>query len=153
SSASTDTNLSLSSNWYNQADTLNTLGVRLYSDWSSKLSTQLDVNGKLVSSRPNPLNGNGFMAAQIRTAGGGTILLGPDDFRHTNRLDNDLFHTKAEANYLEGKHLVTGGLEYELLHIDNLFIADTNGGAIFPSVAAFGMMAPQSITYSNSVSG
>ena len=149
-SASTDSTLSLSSNWYHQDDTLNTVGVRLLSDWTDRLSTQLDVNGKLVSSRPNPLNGNGFMAAQIKTASGGTILLGPDDFRHTNRLDNDLFHTKAEANYLVGSHLLTGGVEYEVLKIDNLFIADTNGGAIYSSLAAFQMMQPTSITYSNS---
>ncbi|HSD88800.1 MAG TPA: TonB-dependent receptor [Kofleriaceae bacterium] len=153
SSGSSDSRLSLSSNWYEQADTLNTLALRLQSDWSDKLSTQVDLNGKLVSSRPTPLNGNGFMAAQIRTASGGTIVLGPDDFRHTNRLDNDLFHVKTEANYLEKKHLLTGGLEYEVLRIDNLFIADTNGGAIYPSLDAFRMMQPTSITYSNSVSG
>jgi outer membrane receptor for ferrienterochelin and colicin len=153
SSGSSDSRLSLSSNWYHQADTLNTFAVRLLSDWSSKLSTQLDLNGKLVSSRPDPLNGNGFMAAQIRTASGGTIVLGPDDFRHTNRLDNDLFHIKTEANYLQEKHLLTGGLEYELLSIDNLFIADTNGGAIYPSLDAFANKLPTSITYSNSTTG
>jgi opacity protein-like surface antigen len=153
SSASTDQTLTLSSNWYDEADTLHTFSARVFSDWSDKLSTQVEVDGKLVSSRPTPLNGNGFMAAQIRTAGGGTITLGPDDFRHTNRLDNDLFHAKAEANYLEGKHLITGGLEYELLRIDNLFIADTNGGAIYPSLAAFAAMQPTSITYSASVDG
>ena len=152
-SSSTDTNLSLSSNWYGQTDTLNTVALRLFSDWSDKLSTELDINCKLVSSRPSPLLGNGFMAAQIRTAAGGTILLGPDDFRHTNRLDNNLFHVKAEANYLVDSHLLTGGLEYELLRIDNLFIADTNGGAIYPSLAAFQAMTPTSITYSNAVSG
>jgi outer membrane receptor for ferrienterochelin and colicin len=153
SSASSDSTLSLSSNWYNQADTLNAMALRLFSDWSDALSTQVEINGKLVSSRPDPLNGNGFMAAQIRTAAGGTILLGPDDFRHTNRLDNDLLHAKAEANYLAGKNLVTGGVEYELLHIDNLFIADTNGGVVYPSVAAFAMQQPAQITYSNAVSG
>ena len=153
SSSSTDQTLTLSSNWYNEADTLNAFTARLYSDWSDKLSSQVTLDGKLVSSRPNPLNGNGFMAAQIRTASGGTITLGPDDFRHTNRLDNDVLHAKAEANYLEGKNLITGGLEYELLHIDNLFIADTNGGAIYPSLAAFEAMQPTSITYSASVDG
>lgn len=153
SSSSSDRTLSLSSNWYTQDDTLNTGGLRLYSDWSSKLSTQFDLNGKFVSSRPSPLNGNGFMATQIRTAGGGTILLGPDNFRHTNRLDNNLFHLKAEANYLLEKHLITGGLEYELLQIDNLFVADTNGNAIYASLDAFRAMTPTSIAYSNSVSG
>jgi hypothetical protein len=152
-SSSNDSTLTLSSNWYDEADTLNTFSARLFSDWSDKLSSQLTIDGKLVAARPTPLNGNGFMAAQIRTASGGTIVLGPDDFRHTNRLDDDIIHFKAEGNYLEGKHLFTGGLEYELLHIDNLFIADTNGGAIYPSLMAFQAMQPTSITYSASVSG
>ncbi len=151
SSSSTASILSLSSNWYDEQDTLQTFAAQLFSDWSDKLSTQLVVDGKLVASRPTPLNGNGFMAAQIRTATGGTIVLGPDDFRHTNSLDNDLFHTKLEANYLAGQHLLTAGLEYELLKIDNLFIADTNGGVVYPSLAAFAAMQPMQISYSNSV--
>jgi len=153
SSSSSDRTLSLSSSWYNQEDTLNTVAARWYSDWSSKLSTQVDANAKWVASRPNPLNGNGFMAAQVRTADGGTIVLGPDSFRHTNRLDNNVYHLKGEANYLEEKHLITGGAEFELLHIDNLFVADTNGNAIYASLDAFRNMTPTSIAYSNSVSG
>ncbi len=141
--------LSLASDWYTQADTLNAFSARLYSDWSDQLSTQAIFDGKLVSSRPTPLYGNGFMAAQIRTAEGGTILLGPDDFRQTNLLDNNILHGKLEASYLAGKHLVTGGLEYEELFINNLFIADTNGGAVFPSLMAFEMQQPSQITYSN----
>ena len=148
-SSSNASQLSLSSDWYNEADALNAFSARLYSDWSDELSTQVIVDGKLVSARPTPLNGNGFMAAQIRTAEGGTILLGPDDFRHTNTLDNNLLHGKAEANYLAGLHLITAGLEYEELFIDNLFIADTNGGAVYPSLDAFAMQQPQQITYSN----
>jgi hypothetical protein len=147
--SSNQSNLSLSSDWYNEADTLNAFSARLYSDWSSQLSTQIIFDGKLVSARPTPLNGNGFMAAQIRTAEGGTILLGPDDFRQTNTLDNNILHGKAEANYLAGKHLFTGGLEYEQLFIDNLFIADTDGGVVYPSLMAFQMQQPSQITYSN----
>jgi hypothetical protein len=151
SSASTASQLSLSSNWYDEKDTLHTFSGTLFSNWSDKLSTQLQVNGKLVSSRPTPLNGNGFMAAQIRTPEGGTILLGPDDFRHTNFLDNDLLHGKFEANYLASSHLLTGGLEYERLYIDNVFIADTNGGAVYQDLASFAALAPSQITYSNAV--
>jgi len=147
--SSSDTSLPLSSNWYDARDTLNTVSLRAFSDWTDKFSTEAEVSGKFVSSRVYPLNGNGFMQAVIRTTSGGQIVLGPDEFRHTNRLDNDLFHTKALANYLIGKNLVTGGIEYELLHIDNLFIADTNGAAVYPSLDAFRNQTPMSILYSN----
>jgi hypothetical protein len=151
----TATNLPLSSDWYDARDTLNTFAGRLFSDWSDQLSTEVEVNGKLVSSRVPPLNGNGFMSAQIKTQNPnvptGNIFLGPDEFRHANLLDNDVFHTKAEANYLVGDHLVTGGAEFELLKIDNLFVRASNGVAVYNSVADFVNMKPASLRYNNSV--
>ncbi|MEO8840018.1 MAG: TonB-dependent receptor [Kofleriaceae bacterium] len=147
--SSSQTSLPLSSDWFNALDTLNTFSGRLFSDWSDKLSTELEVSGKIVTNKVDPLNGNGFMQATIKTPEGGQIVLGPDQFRHSNLLDNDTFHTKAVANYLEGNNLVTGGLEYELLHIDNLFIAATNGAATYASLDAFAAQTPISISYSN----
>ncbi len=143
------TSLPLSSNWFSALDTLNTFSGRLFSDWSDKLSTELEVSGKIVTNKVAPLNGNGFMQATIKTPEGGQIVLGPDQFRHSNALDNDTFHTKALANYLAGNNLFTGGVEYEVLHIDNLFIAATNGAVTYPSLAAFAAQTPLSISYSN----
>jgi Carboxypeptidase regulatory-like domain/TonB-dependent Receptor Plug Domain len=143
------TSLPLSSDWFSALDTLNTFSGRLFSDWSDKLSTEVEVSGKIVTNKVDPLNGNGFMQATIKTPEGGQIVLGPDQFRHSNALDNDTFHAKAVANYLAGNNLVTGGLEYELLHIDNLFIAATNGAVTYASLAAFEAQTPLSISYSN----
>jgi outer membrane receptor for ferrienterochelin and colicin len=142
-------NLPLTSDWYNAVDILNTVSARLYSDWTDKLSTEIEADAKLVTNAVDPLNGNGFMQATIRTPEGGQIILGPDQFRHSNSLADDLGHMRASANYLYGKHLFTGGLEYELLHIDNLFIAGTNGVATYASLAAFEAQTPLSISYSN----
>ena len=147
-SAST-TSLPLSSDWYNALDTLQTFSGRLLSDWTDKLSTELEADGKIVTNKVDPLNGNGFMQATIKTPEGGQIVLGPDQFRHSNSLDNDTFHIKAAGNYLAGDHLITAGAEYELLHIDNLFIAATNGAATYASLDAFNAMTPTSISYSN----
>ena len=147
--SSSTTSLPLSSDWFNAVDTLNTFAGRLFSDWSEQLSTELEVNGKLVGNQVQPLNGNGFMQATIKTPEGGQIVLGPDQFRHSNSLDNSTIHAKASANYLAGNHLFTAGVEYEQLHIDNLFIAATNGAATYTSLAAFEAMTPLSISYSN----
>src|SRR6185295_15935393 len=111
-------------------------------DWSDKLSTEVEVGAKLVESRVPPLNGNGFMAATIRTKHPedmtlpqtGVILLGPDEFRHANELDNDVLHGKVQFNYLKGKHLLTGGIDYELLRVRNLFVPTSNGAAQYDSV-------------------
>jgi hypothetical protein len=165
-SGSSNTRLPLSSSWYDARDTLNTFSGRLFSDWSDQLSTQVEVNAKLVSSRVPPLNGNGFMSASIRVCGPtenpdltclpgmaalGTIVLGPDEFRHVNTLDNDVFHTKAESNYLSGNHLLTAGVEYELLRIKNLFVPASNGVAQYASLADFEAMRPSSLRYANAV--
>ncbi|HSS00184.1 MAG TPA: TonB-dependent receptor [Kofleriaceae bacterium] len=145
------TQLPLSSNWYNARDTLNTVSARLFSDWSDRLSTQFEVNAKVVESRVPPVNGNGFMQATITTADRGTIVLGPDRSRHANLLDNDVYHTRGEANYLLGGHLLTAGVEYEQLQIRNLFIQDSNGTATYRSLDDFENMRPSSITYQSSV--
>lgn len=145
------TTLPLSSNWYNARDALNTFSARVFSDWSDRLSTQIEANAKVVSSRVPPVNGNGFMQASIRTLTGGTIILGPDRFRHSNLLDNDVYHTRAEANYLTGGHLITGGIEYEQLRIKNLFVSDSNGNVVYNTLDDFMNMKPASIQYQNSV--
>jgi hypothetical protein len=165
-STASDTVLPLTSNWYDARDTLNTFSGRLFSDWSDELSTEVELNAKLVTSAVPPLNGNGFMQASIRTCGAnivaspslscamqsGTVTLGPDEFRHANELDNDVFHGKAEANYLlVGGNLLTGGIEYELLHVNNLFVPDSNGFAQYASIADFMNKTPTSIKYSNAV--
>jgi outer membrane receptor for ferrienterochelin and colicin len=148
--------LPLSSNWYNAQDTLNTFTGRVFSDWSDQLSTEVEANVKLVSSRVPSLKGNDFMAAIINTVppsgmgGAGSIRLGPDPSRHSNLLDNDVYHTKAEANYLLGTHLFTGGLEYERTYIDNLFIQNSLGTATYASLDAFEAKTPTQIVYQNS---
>lgn len=147
---SSDTTLPLSSNWYDADDTLHTFSGRLFSTWTEQLSTEIEASGKLVSSRVNPLSGNQFMAATIRTMGGGTILLGPDEFRHANELDNNVLYGKAEANYLAGSHLITGGLLYEHLFVRNLFVPTSNGAVEYASIAAFEAQTPTFIRYSNS---
>ena len=151
----TGTVLPLSSYWYNGKDVLNTVSGRLFSDWSDQLSTEVEVNAKLVSSRVPPLNGNGFMAAQIImidvSGAAGMIDLGPDPSCHANLLDNNVYHTKAEANYLVGANLLTGGIEYEFTKIDNLFVQNSNGTATYASLDAFMAKTPSAISYQNSV--
>ena len=59
--------LPLSSTWYNATDTLNTFTGRVTSDWSDKLSSEVEADAKLVSSRVPSLKGDDFMAATIGT--------------------------------------------------------------------------------------
>jgi outer membrane receptor for ferrienterochelin and colicin len=152
-SAGTSTELTLSSDDYNNAATLNAGAIRLYSDWTDRLSTQIEFDAKTVTTIPTPLNGNGFMEAEIKTPEGGEIFLGPDEFHQTNFLDNDVYHGKVELNYLSGINLVTAGAEYEILHIDNEFVPATFGFAEYSSIANFQSELPKQIEYENATDG
>lgn len=147
--------LPLSSDWYNSTQTLDTFSGRVFSNWTDQLSTELEGNVKLVSSKVPPLNGNGFMQATINIGattdpgGQGQIVLGPDASRHANSLSDKVYHGKAEANYLEGVNLITGGVEYEFTKIDNLFVQNANGTAVYANLDAFEAKTPTSILYQN----
>lgn len=153
---SSDTLLSLSSNWYDAKDTLDTVAVRVFSDWTDKFSTELEVSGKLVRTNQDPTEGNGFSSMSISTGMpgmNGTVVLGPDEFRHANELDNDVFHVKGQASYLLQNHLFTAGLEYDAVAINNLFVPGSNGVAQFNSIADFAAQAPSSLRYRNAING
>ncbi|HTE53260.1 MAG TPA: TonB-dependent receptor [Kofleriaceae bacterium] len=144
-------NLPLTSDWYDQRDGLHAFSLRLNSDWTSNFATEAEFSGKIVDSRPTPLNGNGFMEATVTTPDGGTVVLGPDPFRHANRLDNDTLHGKVQGDYLLGTHLLVGGIELDRVSVYNLFVSSSNGEASYDSIEAFAAQMPSSIFYGNAV--
>ncbi|HET9626251.1 MAG TPA: TonB-dependent receptor [Kofleriaceae bacterium] len=154
--AQTQNLLPLSSNWFNSNQTLNTFAGRVFSNWTDKLSTEVEANAKIVKNRVPPLNGDDFTQARILignttdTGGQGVIALGPDASRQSNSLSTDVYHGRAEANYLEGTNLITGGVEYEFTKVNNLFLQNTNGTATYNSLADFAAKNPQQIVYQNS---
>ena len=139
--------LPLTSQWYNSKPVLNAGALRWFDDVTDRLSTEVSVAGKVVNSRVPSLQGTDFMSATILTPEGGQIKLGPDDFRQTNLLDNDLLQVRAVANYLAGRNLITGGVDYELLHVYNLFIPDTHGAATYASLADFMNEKPSQLSF------
>jgi len=158
--STTQTNLPLTSNWFEKRDTMNTGALRLYSDWTEALSTKLEASTKKVNTQQEPLNGNGFMQAEIKNsvstaaadiANAGTIIIGPDRSRHANELRNTTNSFGAEANYLAGSHLVTGGVQLETTDVFNLFLQDVNGRAFYDTISAFENRTPNRLTYQNAI--
>lgn len=160
-SFASNTNLPLTSNWYNKRDTMNTTSLRLYSDWTEALSTKLEASTKNVKTEQIPLEGNDFMQAEIKNSvstlptdisRAGTIIIGPDRSRHANELRNTTNSYGAEANYLAGSHLVTGGLQLETTDVFNLFVQDANGRAFYDTIDAFEAQTPSRLNYQNAIS-
>ncbi|MFW7380934.1 MAG: TonB-dependent receptor [Oligoflexus sp.] len=151
STTANESTLPLTSNWYNRRDTLDTLSLRLFSDWTYNFSTKVEVSKKKVVNEQEPLEGNGFMAAEIETADGGSILLGPDRFRHANEMDNESTFINFESNYLLADHHITSGIDYSRVDIFNLFVPSSNGVAVYSSLDDFAARRPADLSYQNSV--
>jgi outer membrane receptor for ferrienterochelin and colicin len=143
--------LNLTSYGYERKDTMDSGSVRLFSDWSDALSTKFELSNKKVKTVQNPLNGNDFMEAEVKTASAGSIFLGPDRSRHANELENSSNIIGAETNYLLDEHLITGGVQVEQINIFNLFVPSSQGVVTYDSIAAFEAQTPSSFYYSNAV--
>ncbi len=153
-------NLPLTSNWFDKSDTMHTGSLRLYSDWTDALSTKLEISSKKVKTEQVPLNGNGFMQAEVKNSKSvspadvqqaGTIFLGPDRSRHANELRNSTNSYGAELSYLADSHLVTTGVQVETVDVFNLFLQDANGRAFYDTIDNFENKSPSRLNYQNAV--
>ena len=85
-----------------------------------------------------PLLGANFAQFLIHTGNGGSLYIGPDQFRHANALtnDRDMFKFKGDY-YLTDEHLITFGIEHEILKIENTFVFGSLGMTEFASIQDF----------------
>ena len=126
------------SNRYNQAETLQATVLQVFSDWTENLSTEFKLSSKKVTTEQDPLLGANFSQFSIGTPNGGSLFIGPDQFRHANELENDRLGLKIKADYyLTDDHKLTFGWEHEELDIYNLFVFGSLGFAEFASIEDF----------------
>ncbi len=146
-------NLGLSSNWYRRTEDLETYSGRLFSEWTDQLSTELRVSYLDRVTGQDSLNGTDFAQFEIETAGGGTIFVGPDQFRHGNRLEVDVWNIKLKTEYSTGDHLLKVGYERDILDVFNLFAPGSEGVAEFDSILDLQNQMPSRIDLNNAGSG
>jgi len=144
--------LSLSSNWYNRPQALDQITFQLFSKWSDALSTELRIGRKEVDAPQDPFLGKGFAETRITTPGGGTVYIGPDEFRHSNILTNDLDTARFQVQYLAGNHKITAGINLEMLKIFNAFVPQSLGIYQFSSITNFQNRIASSYSYQNATS-
>lgn len=140
------------SNWYNRAFPLEQLSLQLFSNWTDNFSTEFKMGRKEVTGIQASLQGTEFAEMQIRTPDGGTVFIGPDQFRHANELTNDLDQIKLSADYRWRNHTFSAGIELEKLDVFNLFVSNSEGQYIFDSIDAFRNRTATSMTYQNAIS-
>ncbi len=81
--------------------------------------------------------GAGDLDASGEASEGGTISLGPDQFRGANNIDADIFELTNNFNVFAGDHVVTLGTQNTYQSFANLFIRNFYGYYRFDSVEDF----------------
>ena len=144
-----ETELRLSSHWYNRIEELNNYSFKLYSDWNPDFSTQFSVT--YMDNPTTQASFGDFGDVTIETASG-RIALGSDFSRHSNELDKSTFIMALDADYLYDDHSISFGYQYKSLDIFNLFLQNTKGSYTFDSIEDFENRQASRLIYQNSTS-
>ncbi|RMB04861.1 TonB-dependent receptor [Eilatimonas milleporae] len=142
----------LQSNRYDFNDRLQTFSFQLFSDWTDNFSTEIRLGLKDVNSDQSSFFGDA-PAFTVATEGGGTIRLGPDQFRHSNDLDNNTQFFRIKGDWYLGNHTLTFGYEQEAIDIQNLFVPWSRGEFSFNSIDDFENRNAGFAIYGNSLTG
>ena len=132
-----------SDNFHARGSDSETIGIRLFSNWSDRLSTEFRWSNQDVTDLQNPFGGGEAQDPEPKPRialgdggifgefGGQEFVSGPGTFRSANRLATDKDQLKIKADYQWGNHLITAGYEYESLDVFNLFIINGTGTVFF----------------------
>jgi hypothetical protein len=136
---------------YDRGTELKAYSGQLFSDWTDNFSTDLRVSFNDVDNTQLCRDNKTIGEVQI-TVSGRTIFLGCDDSRHSNDLNYTVLDIKAGAHYVAGDHTISFGAERATYDVFNIFLQNTEGTFLFPSISAFQTGDPLTIRYGNAVS-
>jgi len=132
--------------------------VRLYSNWSDTISTELRVSraevgdvqgplgfGEAQSANPTPRLSVGVTPDGSGTTENGRLATGPGIFRSANQLDTKIDQARLQMNVDAGSgHFLKFGAEINDLEVFNLFAINATGTIFFQNLDDFenGLVAP-----------
>ena len=137
------TGLSLSSWWYNQAKSIESVVGQWFADWTPDLSTELKISKRNYDSQPTPVNGARLPAIGLRFSGAveGSpagvnannrfLNMGTELSRHFNVLSTETTDLYAGATWNVGAHELKFGLDYAANDVYNAFLQNVNGNYTF----------------------
>lgn len=153
----TSTALSLSSNWYNQVKSIETIVGQWFADWTPTFSTELKYSRRdydsvpvnasnlpqigLAVTGPNPPGTPSNVSTGTRT-----LFAGTERSRHFNELSTKTDDVYLAANWQLGSHELKFGADVSRNEIFNAFLQDTKGNYTFRCVNS-------SATYTYTFSG
>ena len=137
------TQLSLSSWWYLQNKTIDTLVGQWFADWTPTLSSELKVSQRNYAVQQPTVNGSrlpaiglSFTGALPPTATGAstnnrTLNFGTENSRHFNVLETKTADVYAAGNWALGAHELKFGVDFNRNEIYNAFLQNVNGNYTF----------------------
>lgn len=124
-------------------NTTNSIAIQLSSVFSNRFSNEVILGYVRQVDEPT-YKGNPFPTLYIRTAdttktdrGNQTLVLGAEQFRHQNILEQDVIELTNNFSYFTGEHTLTAGLKVEFFKFRNLFIPGNFGVYTYNSIADF----------------
>jgi hypothetical protein len=150
------TGLSLSSWWWNQAKTLESVVGQWFADWTPDFSTELKLSTRDYESVPIQNGGGGLPAVGLRFSGAAPgapagfstnnrfLNFGTENSRQLNALATETVDLYAGANWNLGDHELKFGLDYSDNEVYNAFVQNVNGNYTFgcePGSYSFGTVA------------
>ncbi|MEQ1931175.1 MAG: TonB-dependent receptor, partial [Parvularculaceae bacterium] len=146
--------IALGSTFFKSGTSSETYSVRLFSQWTDRLSTEVRVSRADINDLQDPLgggeaqdgnpiprvivgvtndaNGNAVIDANEQ----GAIIAGPGFSRSANLLVTQLDAIKAKADYEMGDHTLTLGYELDQGDYYNIFAQNATGTLVFQNAAA-----------------
>lgn len=136
--------VSLSSYWYAQPKTYETVMGELFSDWSQNFSTEFKVSYKDYSS----VRATASNLPSIQIGGFGernaTVYLGTEVNSHVNIVESKELSLFGAANWYVGDHTVKFGVDHQDNDLMNFYGRNLNGSYSFANLAAFQAGTPSS---------
>ena len=136
--------VSLSSYWYAQPKTYETVMGELFSDWSDNFSTEFKVSYKDYSA----LRATNSNLPSIQIGGFGesnaTVYLGTEVNSHVNIVESKELSLFGAANWYVGDHTVKFGVDHQDNDLMNFYGRNLNGSYSFADLAAFQAGTPSS---------
>ncbi len=136
---------------YERGAELNSYVGTLFSDWTDRFTTEIRASYIELDNRQIPVGGTDFGEVRVELEDV-DVYLGADDSRHANKLDYDLTSLRLKGTYDLGNHVITAGIDYEMLEIFNMFVQHTETELRFNSIDDFRNGLADDVYYNNAPS-
>jgi hypothetical protein len=155
STSTTGPSLVLPSNWYRDAEKMETITLHYTGQWTDNLTAEIFLSHLGVRGDQSPLGGTNFPEVYVRTPGAnghydlgtatasnansddGYVVLGPDIYRHWNYLFYKNDSIKPMVTYVLGDHTLKAGFEIHRIGIKNSFTPGAQSVVRFDSISDF----------------